>query len=234
MKKSAITLFALLATCALVSSAIAGPVKISQVYGGGGGSGTYLNDYIELFNSGPSPVNIGGWSLQYGSATGVSFGSAPANIANIPTDTFIAGCSYYLVQVGTPGTSGAALPVTPDLVNAVGPNMALGAGKLALINNQVGGNACAGNSSGGIYEDVVGYGPTANCFETAPTAATTNASAAVRKLVGAQDTGDNSADFDITPSVGLIIHNSQSAPNPNCQVTPSLPSTWGSIKTIYR
>jgi hypothetical protein len=234
MKKSAITLFALLASWALASSALAGPVKISQVYGGGGGSsGTYIFDYVELFNSSPAPVNIGGWSLQYGSSAGTSFGSTASNIANIPTDTFIAGCSYYLVQVGTAGTGGIALPVTPDLVNGTGPNMAQGAGKIALINNQVGGNACAGHSVGGIYEDVVGYGG-ANCFETASAAATTNVSAAVRKSLGLQDTDDNSADFDIIASAGLTIHNSQSGPNPNCQVTPNSPSTWGSIKTIYR
>ena len=40
-------------------------VKISQVYGGGGNSGaTYTNDFVELFNSGTTPVDVANWSVQ--------------------------------------------------------------------------------------------------------------------------------------------------------------------------
>ena len=50
---------------------------ISQVYGGGGNCGApYSNDFIELFNRGSAPVDLGTWSLQYTSATGTgNFGS---------------------------------------------------------------------------------------------------------------------------------------------------------------
>src|SRR5207247_2642823 len=45
-------------------------VKISQIYGGGGNSGsTYTNDFVELFNQGPNPIDLSGWSIQYGSST---------------------------------------------------------------------------------------------------------------------------------------------------------------------
>src|SRR4029079_16187803 len=40
-------------------------VVISQVYGGGGNSGSTLkNDYIELINHSNAPVNLNGWSVQ--------------------------------------------------------------------------------------------------------------------------------------------------------------------------
>src|SRR5215813_3924008 len=46
-------------------------VLISQVYGGGGNSGaTYTNDYIQLYNTGASGVDLSGWSVQYASAAG--------------------------------------------------------------------------------------------------------------------------------------------------------------------
>ena len=38
---------------------------ISQVYGGGGNTGSTLkNDYIELLNHSGAPVNLNGWSVQ--------------------------------------------------------------------------------------------------------------------------------------------------------------------------
>ena len=52
----------------------ASDVVISQVYGGGGNSGATLkNDFIELFNLGGAAVNVTGWSVQYGSATGTTW-----------------------------------------------------------------------------------------------------------------------------------------------------------------
>ena len=70
------------------AQALSSGVVLSQVYGGGGGSGYYLYDYVELFNLGTSAVNIGGWSVQYGSATG-NFGSSTGNIYAIPAGTTI-------------------------------------------------------------------------------------------------------------------------------------------------
>ncbi|MGB9377387.1 MAG: lamin tail domain-containing protein, partial [Mycobacteriales bacterium] len=51
-----------------------GAVVISQVYGGGGNTGaTFANDFIELFNRSNSSVDISGWAVQYGSATGTTW-----------------------------------------------------------------------------------------------------------------------------------------------------------------
>ncbi|MFM7808155.1 MAG: lamin tail domain-containing protein, partial [Planctomycetota bacterium] len=71
-----------------------GGVKISQIYGGGGsttGGPTYNKDYVEIFNSSSSPVNIGGWAIEYGSATG-TWGSSTSAIFTFPAGTTIQPC----------------------------------------------------------------------------------------------------------------------------------------------
>jgi hypothetical protein len=229
--KKLVTTLALLAICS-TSAFAANSVRISQVYGGGGGStGTYLFDYVELFNASGTAVNIGGWSIQYGSATGTSFGSSAGNMAVLPQGASIAPCSYYLVQVGGTGTGGVALPVTPDFINAGGPAMSATTGKVALINNAVGANVCAGNTTGGIYVDVVGYG-TGNCFETAAAPGTTSTQGDVRNGAGVTDTDNNSADFTLVTNP--VPRNSQSPANTQCLATPATTGSWGHVKSLYR
>ncbi len=79
-------------------------------------------------------------------------------------------------------------------------------GKVALVNNAT---ALTGACPTGMV-DLVGYG-SANCYEgTAATPALSNTTAAIRKSDGAQDTNDNSADFEI------------GAPNPRNSANPFL------------
>ena len=53
------------------SSPSTGPTfYLSQVYGGGGGTGTYLNDYVEIKNVSVVPLSLNTLSLMYGSASG--------------------------------------------------------------------------------------------------------------------------------------------------------------------
>ena len=72
------SLSALSAALPLAFLAFAAPasaaVVISQVYGGGGNSGaTFKHDFIEIFNAGSTTESIGGWSVQYASATGATW-----------------------------------------------------------------------------------------------------------------------------------------------------------------
>lgn len=228
------------AALAVASTALAaGAVRISQVYGGGGGStGTYIFDYVELFNNSGSNVVVpaGGWALMYGSATGTSFGSTAGNVALIPGGTVIPACGYYLVQCGTAGSGGVALPVTPDLVTA-GPNISASTGKIALIDNQtVPGPLCSGNVNGmepSPVIDAVGWGPTANCFETAVFGtATTNTQSIERGGAGTTDSDNNAPDFAIQGSP--VPRNSSSPLNTACLATPTHPDTWGRVKMLYR
>src|SRR5262249_28163856 len=68
MTKPLGSLLALMVVCVAPALA-ANPVRISQIYGGGGnttGTPSYKYDYIEVYNSGDVAVDIGGWWLQYG------------------------------------------------------------------------------------------------------------------------------------------------------------------------
>jgi len=191
-------------------------VVISQVYGGGGNTGaTYKNDFIELFNRGTSSVNLGGWSVQYASATGTTW----TNKTTLTSITLAPG-QYCLIQeaAGTGGTT--ALP-TPDVTGTIA--MSGTAGKVALVNNNtlLASPCLAGN---GIV-DFVGYSTNASCFEgTGPTPAVSNTTAAIRLSNGCTDTDDNKADFTAgtpTPRNTASTMNPCSIPSPVLTVTPS-------------
>jgi hypothetical protein len=227
MRKIAIALIALglvVATTAYASN----PVRISQVYGGGGGY--YKCDYVELFNNSGCPVDIGGWSVQYGSATGSTFGSSTYNYALIPSGATIPACGYYLIT-GACSTAGADLPVTPDLKIPTSPplwqfNLSATTGKVALFNDQVFNRTCA--QALAVAVDLVGYG-TANCYETANAPGLDNMHVLVRAGAGAVDTDNNSTDFS-SVAEPYAMHNTASPRNPDCIVPvgacclPPLPS----------
>lgn len=191
-----------------------GAIVISQVYGGGGNTGSvYKNDYIELFNRGGSPVSINGWSVQYASATGTSW-----TVTNL-TGTINPG-KYYLVQelAGAGGTT--SLPA-PDAIGTTG--MSASAGKVALLNT----NAALTVScpTGASLVDLVGYG-TANCVEgsgAAPIPATiNNANGSIRAANGCTDSNNNATDFSYATATP---RNSATAANV-CPVTaPNSPPT---------
>ena len=226
-----VTTLALLVVCAAPALA-ANQVRISQVYGGGGGaSGTYIRDYVEIYNSGVTAVNIGGWVLEYGSSTGTWAGSAPStNFFTFPQGTIIQPCQYMLLEAGTPGSGGAALPVTPDFQTATTVfSMSATSGKVALFTalNQ---NIACGSELHGTLVDKVGYGTT-NCPETTNVGLLSNVQGAVRNAAGATDTDSNVADFTI---VGAPVPRNSSSFNPACLATDTKSSTWGKVKSIYR
>jgi uncharacterized protein len=169
----------------------AGPVVISQVYGGGGNTGATLkNDYIELLNRSAAPVNLSGWSVQYASATGATWQKTTL------TGTLQPG-QYWLIQqaVGAGGTTN--LP-TPDVIGTI--PMSGTAGKVALVSNDVlltCGNATVGTCVGNaVIVDLVGYGPTASNFEgSGPTPAPSNTTAVLRAGNGCTDADNNASDF---------------------------------------
>ncbi len=168
-----------------VGAAASTTLVISQIYGGGGNMGApYRNDFVEIFNLGSSPVNVTGWSVQYAAAAGVTWQVTPLS-GSIPPG------GYYLVQEGSGGGVGVLLPA-PDATGAI--NMAVGAGKVVLVNNAA---ALAGGCpTGPSLIDIVGYGGVATCFEgLGPAPASSNTLASLRAGNGSVDTDDNSADF---------------------------------------
>jgi DNA/RNA endonuclease G (NUC1) len=190
------------------------PVVISQIYGGGGNLGAvYQNDFVELYNRSAATVSITGWSLQYSSATGSSWGSG-TGITNL-YGTFEPG-QYYLIALASGGAVGAPLPAA----NISGPtNISATAGKLALVSNL---SPLTGTCpvTPGIV-DFVGYGGTANCKEGATAApAPSNSTALFRKQGGAWDTDDNGRDF-VTGSPSPR----QTAPIVTIEVGPTVTGT---------
>ena len=186
----------LLAT-ALVAGALLAPagaqaaspdVVISEVYGGGGNTNATLkNDFIELYNRGSTPVTLNGWSVQYASASGISWQVTAL------TGTIQPG-KYYLVQEAAGAGGSQDLP-SPDASGGI--PMAAGSGKVAVVpsTQACGGTDCSSSSP----RDLVGYG-SANGFEgvgptagPAPGLRTTTSDS--RAGGGTVDTDNNAADF---------------------------------------
>jgi len=193
-----------------------GDAVISQVYGGGGNSGSvFTNDFIEIFNPGPDPVNLAGWSVQYTSAAGSTWSVTPLS-------GILAAGRYHLAQEGG-GTNGTTPLPTPDSSGSI--LMSATDGKIALVRSVTAlAVACP---AGGDLVDLVGYG-TANCSEgnVAAPALAANVSG-VRAQNGCVDTNLNGADFgtaspptprnsastlnDCTPPTVVWPHDVQSA-----------------------
>lgn len=180
--------------CAPAYADSAAPVVISQVYGGGGNGGaTFKNDFVELFNRSDAAVNLNGWSVQYTSSAGNSWGSNKTSIGNI---TLQPG-QYLLIQEFSQAAVGADLPQA-DVSGGI--NLSGSSGKIALVRS---GTALTGtNPTSPDLVDLVGFGSSANGFEgSGPTATLSNTTAAVRANSGCTDTDDNKADFSaLTPS----------------------------------
>ncbi len=228
MKKLVTTLCAM---ALFASSAFAAnPVRISQVYGGGGSSSataTYNVDYVEIFNASGTAVNLSGWAIEYGSNTG-NWGSSSGNQFVFPTGASIAPCSYVLVSFGTPSTGGGPLPVPADYSGTL--TISATSGKVALFS-ALNANLACGSELPGTLVDKVSFG-TANCPEVTNVAALTNDSGAIRNSGGLDDTDNNVADFTVT--LNPVPRNSASPANSGCLATPNASRTWGAIKTIYR
>ena len=89
-----------------------GDAVISQVYGGGGNSGSvFTNDFIEIFNPGPDPVNLAGWSVQYRSSGGTTWSVTALS-------GIVAPGRYHLVQEGG-GTGGTTPLPAPDSTGTI-------------------------------------------------------------------------------------------------------------------
>lgn len=167
-------------------STCGGSVVISQIYTSGGANGaTYTNDFVELHNRGNTPVDVTGWTLQIASQNGTVWGG--------PTlaGTIAAG-GYYLIQFGSGGANGIALP-TPEVTNGTG--LSANSSKLALVSTTT--LLSGGCPTGTQIRDFVGYGNT-GCFEGAAAAQQPSTTQSVfRKGAGCTDTGQNGTDTEL-------------------------------------
>ena len=184
---------------------------ISQVYGGAGcataNCSAFKNDFVELYNRGATAVSLAGWSVQYASSTGAGAWQVTAL-----GDFTLAPGRRYLVQEAGNANGVSALPA-PDAAGSV--NMSATAGKVALVNTTT---ALSGSCpSAATVVDLVGYGASANCSESAPAPAPSTINAVVRKGGGCTDTGNNSADFNAAQP----DPRNSAAPAQACPATPA-------------
>ena len=210
---------------------------ISQVGSGGGGTtGTYLFDYVEIKNISGSIQSLNGLSLYYGSATG-NFASQTSNAFALPNVSVNPG-QYYMVQLGSTGTVGAAFPVTPDTTS---PNLSMSgaSGKVALVTtlaqNICGATATPCNAAQlAQIVDMVSYGAAGN-GEGGTTVnngvALTTTQGSVRKGLGCTDTDNNNLDFDaitnpVPRNTATAVNVCSGGPTPTPSPTPS-PSPSG-------
>ena len=191
-RATALLVFALLAAVgalAVPSARGASPdLVVSQVFAGGGNAGApFANDFVELFNRGSTPVDVGSWTVQYASAAGTSW--QVTTLAGT-----IAPGRHYLVQLAG-GTVGAALP-TPDATGT--SNLAVSGGKVAIVREAttLTCGATAGSCSAvATVADLVGYGTAADYEGAAAAPAIDNTTAETRAGDGCVDTDANASDF---------------------------------------
>ena len=208
-----------------------GKIVMSMVYGGGGassGSPAYTNDFVELFNSGGSSVDITGWSLQYGAATS-NFGTSSSNIFAFPATTAIAPGKYLLVKLGAAGTLGATF--TADLTSG-NLSMAATSGKVALAKIAAslacGATATPCTLPNANIADLAAWGVASN-GEGGTTinnnVALDSTKGGVRNAAGCTDNDNNNLDFTVaTTGTGLVPRTSGS-PTHSCTAPPNAPPT---------
>lgn len=169
-------------------------VIITEVYGGGGNSGAiYKNDFVELYNTTNAPVEIGGWSVQYYAATGIT-----ASSVGIPEGKIIPARTHFLISGASGGDAGDELSGVDvaGTFNIAGTN-----GKVVLYTTAE--SQTLENSqtlsliTGNVYfKDYLPFGSATPLFGSALAALTNKTSALRKKTDGAYlYTGNVGDDF---------------------------------------
>ena len=211
----------LLFSTSVLHSQSANHIVISEVYGGGGNSGsTWKNDFVELYNPTNAPVNLNGWSIQYGSATGAM--SQTTTLSGV-----IQPKSFFLVQESQ-GTGGTKDLPSPDAIGIIA--MASGSGKIALVKDA----SLVSGPNDATVVDFIGYG-TASLSEGSPAPLLSNTASAERKASASStdvtlgpggseekagngwDTNNNSNDFVLQSNINPQNSASPKEPPPAIQ-----------------
>lgn len=173
-------------------------VIITEVYGGGGNDGaTFKNDFIELFNTTESTIDVGGWSVQYYSATGTGTNS---NRTVIPDGSIIPAKSHFLIKQAA-GSGGTDTLYRPDVAGGIA--ISATTGKIILFSTNVGQTISdiASITGNAYFKDYVPFGTTAvPVWGSAMSSNTSNSTSATRKkfegvYVYTQNSGN---DFAVT------------------------------------
>lgn len=169
-------------------------VVINEVYARGGSANQpFTHKFVELYNPTDAPISLDGTSLQYRSATGTG-----AATTVVPLSGTIPAGGHYLVQGGSNGSVGEALPA-PDVSGNL--NLSGASGTVALVESASAVTLPTGDVVGAsdVVVDLVGYG-TSNTYEGSGPAATSGGNSTPQALVRTDgvDTDDNAADLTTT------------------------------------
>ncbi len=180
-------------TDAKAETAVVSPhLMISQFQTAGG---TANDEFIEIHNSGPSLIDLSGYTVVYRSANGTN----DVKMMEWPSSTIIPSGGYYLIaNTAYDGT------VAPDAsYNSNTCSCALGAAGGGLAIRQ-------GAPNTGAIIDSVGWGTATNIFvEASPTAAPALNNSQSRQNSGCQDNDNNANDF--SPTIPSAPRNSVTA-----------------------
>lgn len=144
------------------------------------GASNQEDEFIELHNTGPDPVDLNGFKVVYRSAGGVN---DVGPMAQWNTSTIIPAGGYYLIATNTYDG-----PATPDITYT--PSVC----SCSISGN---GGGLAVRNAEGVILDSVGWGTATNAFiETAVTAAPPADTGQSRKNNACQDTDNNLDDFE--------------------------------------
>lgn len=183
------------------ASADASGLIINEFYGRGGSANQpYQHKFVEVYNPRDVPVDLAGLSLQYRSATGTGSATSTTKLQGS-----IAARGYFLIQLGSNGDTGEALP-RPDLVAAnVNPSGTNGTIYLAQAGSAVSPDAEA-------VLDKLGYGTSNSPEAKAARYTGTNSTPGSLTRTEFADTNDNSADFAFTSQPTPQAGNTAAAP----------------------
>jgi len=211
-------------------AAAANHVVISGIFGGNGATNLYGSDYVELYNPTDGDVSLGGWSIQYASATG-GFTQQLA----FQSEQAIKAHGYFLIKLSTtPG--GTSLPVSEDLSGSI--NLSATAGKIALAKVTAGISGVTDPNA----VDVVGYGTTASGYEGSGPAAAPSATTALMRKTNAGndpvltsgegngwDNDDNKTDFVVTATPKVRNSTTSAEPALNSGENPAPPEKTANV-----
>lgn len=208
----AVTGLQLIATPSAVANPAGTGLVISEVYGGGGNSGsTWRNDFVELYNPTDAAISVEGWSVQGRSAANTAAATA-TNTTRLTGSVPAHG--HYLIQqaAGAGGTQNLPAP------NATGEmGLAAGGWQIWLSNGTTPLDPTDGNvlaTPDPAIIDFVGGATSATSFEAAPVGVASTATLSIQRNASNTDTDNNATDFAIA------------APTPTNaagETTPALP-----------
>ncbi|RYZ40697.1 MAG: amidohydrolase [Myxococcaceae bacterium] len=176
-----------------------GHVLISEFCGGTTASAT--DEFVELYNPTNQDVNIGGWKVQYRSATGTTYSGS----FTLAADAVIKAHGFYLIG----GATYADPTVTADATSGINSSASVTAGGHIRIGTGAMGNTLTDPNVVDLLGYGTGAGPEGKAAPAHPasggslerkakatsTSATMGAGGADETLGNGYDTDDNSTDF---------------------------------------